>query len=929
MRPDKIFHVISNTHWDREWRFTFQRNRQMLVDMIDEVIAILLRNPEYRAFHLDSQTAVATDYLEARPHMRKTFIKLVQKNRLFIGPWFILPEQFQVGGENLIRNLLHGHKVSAELGKTSKIGYSPFSWGQISQLPQIYKEFGIELIMFYRGINSLDSEKAEFIWEGADGTRAISSRFSTMPRYNFYFYIYRPAVHNEQIPEMEHPWSKGVLFHFADGTGEQEDYYMSRYYDGYHKENIKPSVEAIIAKQADDFTTPHCVWMEGHDSSGPNEKTVQIIKDIKEIFPEINVVHSTLEDYAKEVFSSVDESKLALVTGERRSSQYDLRSGNMYGYTTSARMYLKQKNFETEKLLQFYAEPFYTISGLLGNDTKTTYLPMAWNYLLQNSAHDSIGGCSLDAIHWDMMWRYKQSIDIASGVFERACKFIGAGIGKPEDANEQFNNAVAYLVAVNPTTSENPTVVEALIDIPVKSDSGAFALLTPSGESLPVQIRESEKLQPVLEQPINRPMYVEVVRYKAWVQISSMKQLGYSTYAIVPVASSEKEEPVLCTLKKKRFVLENEFLKVRIERNGTLTIKDKTSGEKYRNLAYFHDEGEAGHAWVHKPVAPTMDTLESKPKIHCIENGPLSSTVEIKFKLILARTLEARENGTVDTVRVPLTLRVTLAKDTRRIDLKVMMNNKAEDHRFRMMFPTDVENPFHYGEGQFDVVKRSAERPDTSKWVEQPMYDFPMHQFVDVNNNTRGLAIAVAGLKEYELQPDKHSTLAITLLRSFRFIIAPSSVEDYSDQKGSQVLGEHTFDLSIIPHAGNWDTADIYNESLQFNNKPALFELSDLQGALNSAESFLSFSNKNFIFSSLKVAEDGSGDIILRVYNPTECAQTGEFTFFKPLERAEEVTIEELTKQELAVAEESTVTVSAQPKKIITLRLKLKNGVTQ
>ena len=105
MRTDKVFHVISNTHWDREWRFPFQRNRQMLVDMIDSVLDILVKEPKYRAFHLDSQSIVLRDYLEVNPHKKKLIVKLVKENRLLIGPWYILPEEFQVGGENLIRNL--------------------------------------------------------------------------------------------------------------------------------------------------------------------------------------------------------------------------------------------------------------------------------------------------------------------------------------------------------------------------------------------------------------------------------------------------------------------------------------------------------------------------------------------------------------------------------------------------------------------------------------------------------------------------------------------------------------------------------------------------------------------------------------------------------------------------------------------------------
>ena len=106
------------------------------------------------------------------------------------------------------------------------------------------------------------------------------------------------------------------------------------------------------------------------------------------------------------------------------------------------------------------------------------------------------------------------------------------------------------------------------------------------------------------------------------------------------------------------------------------------------------------------------------------------------------------------------------------------------------MFPTNLDAKYHFGEGQFDVVKRTADRPDTKDWIEQPMYDFPLHHFVDVTDNKNGIAILVDGLKEYELLNDKKKTLAITLLRGFEYIIAPSSKQDYTHKKGSQCLGK-------------------------------------------------------------------------------------------------------------------------------------------
>ncbi len=60
-------HFISNTHWDREWRYSMQRTRHMLVYMMDMLLDILENYPEFSSFHLDSQTVPIQDYIEIRP----------------------------------------------------------------------------------------------------------------------------------------------------------------------------------------------------------------------------------------------------------------------------------------------------------------------------------------------------------------------------------------------------------------------------------------------------------------------------------------------------------------------------------------------------------------------------------------------------------------------------------------------------------------------------------------------------------------------------------------------------------------------------------------------------------------------------------------------------------------------------------------------
>jgi len=927
MSKENIYHVISNTHWDREWRFPYQRNRQMLVEMIDNVLDILEKEPDYRAFHLDSQSVVLTDYLEIRPNKKDTIKKFVKQKRLFIGPWFILPDEFLVGGENLIRNLLLGHKICSQFGGVSKVGYSPFSWGQISQLPQLYSQFGIDLIMFYRGVNSLDSRKAEFLWEGADGTQSIASRFSTMPRYNFYFYIYRPVIHNEGFGDVEYKWTRGgVPFHFADEQMAGEDYFVIAPVDTYYKENIKEQVNKIINDQAKDFTTNNIIWMEGHDSSGPNIKTVRIIKDINKLMPDVKVVHSTLEDYSKAIYKSVDKDKLSLVKGERRSAQYDLRSGNLYGYVTSARMFLKLKNFEVEKWLQFYAESFNSVAGALGMNINDEYLNVAWNYLIQNSAHDSIGGCSLDEIHNDMMSRYKQAMEISRGVFERACKYISLNInsnklfGKKEDVKQSI-----VLTAINPNFYERNEVVDAIIDIPAELDKGSFDITDEKGNKIAIQFSESAKFEPVLEQMIDRPMYFSMQRYRCHIELNNVPEFGFKAFKVTPVKKQQtKAAKNIARVSTGLPVMENDLLKVTFNKNGSINVLDKSTKKQFKQLAYFFDEGEAGHAWVHTPVAPYWDTLNEKPEIKILENGPLTARCSVKYCIKTFANYESRKAQLYSEEPLNIELICTLAKNSGRIDFNIVADNNAEDHRLRVMFPVDINATCSEAEGQFDVVQRSLERPDTTGWVEQPMYDYPLHNFVDLTDGKTGAAVFASGIKEYEIINDRHNTIALTLLRAFTYVIQPSAKEDYSHQKGSQCLGKQGYKIAFFPHEGNWQKGNVYAESLNFNNEIRLMQTGRTNGKLNPTTSFFQIQPKDLVYSCLKQPEDlKNNTFILRLYNPTDKQIKGNIKSIFNITEVKSVTLEEKDIEAIKPITKNKFRITIGKKKIATYKITL------
>ena len=195
MKVTKI-DAVSNTHWDREFRRSFEKTRRNLLIMLDTTLDILESDSEYHSFTMDGHSIMIDDYLEMRPERREQVEKFVKEGRLIIGPYFTLPEEFTISHEAIVRNLMFGRKTVEKYGgKTGTVAYTPSSWGQTGQLPQIFSDFGLTHMMFYRGI-SHDEAPAEYIWESPDGTRILASRFALYCRYNWYYQVHRAVLRN-------------------------------------------------------------------------------------------------------------------------------------------------------------------------------------------------------------------------------------------------------------------------------------------------------------------------------------------------------------------------------------------------------------------------------------------------------------------------------------------------------------------------------------------------------------------------------------------------------------------------------------------------------------------------------------------------------------------------------------------------------------
>lgn len=107
----KQVHIISHTHWDREWYLSFPKFRNRLVDLVDNLLALLEGDPQFKYFHLDGQTIMLQDYLQLRPSQAARLKKQIAAGRIIIGPWYLQNDELLTSGESTVRNLLLGRRM--------------------------------------------------------------------------------------------------------------------------------------------------------------------------------------------------------------------------------------------------------------------------------------------------------------------------------------------------------------------------------------------------------------------------------------------------------------------------------------------------------------------------------------------------------------------------------------------------------------------------------------------------------------------------------------------------------------------------------------------------------------------------------------------------------------------------------------------------
>ncbi len=320
LRRDFELHVICNSHLDREWTENFQFTRMLTVRFLDNLLNIMRQVPEYQ-FLLDSQTLPLEDYLTVRPEAEPVLREYVRAQRLWIGPWYTAPDFSCVFGESIVRNLLIGHRIARDFGHVMKVGYTPFGFGQPSQLPQIYAGFGIDMIWFYRGVSEREVPGICFRWTGADGTEAFCSRAN---RYNFYFGVMRPLLKGGGVRERDFDYASGQLpIHLCDEERAREHAVLADSRTDASVERVQDLIVALLEDNTKVFPGSVISFMNGMDTSMPTLLDHKVVQQAQAVLPENwRIFHSNLPDYVKAFRAEVEREhvELSTVHGERRDA---------------------------------------------------------------------------------------------------------------------------------------------------------------------------------------------------------------------------------------------------------------------------------------------------------------------------------------------------------------------------------------------------------------------------------------------------------------------------------------------------------------------------------------------------------------------------------------------------------------------------------
>jgi mannosylglycerate hydrolase len=774
MHRKAIGYVVSHGHIDIEWYMPMRSYRFWIIEALDRLCRIAREYPDFPSYVLDGSTYSLDLYLEARPEKRPEIAALILCGKLVIGPFFTQFDEWLPCAESIIRNCLYGNRRCREFGKIMKAGYLPDNFGHPLQMPQILRNFGLDSLIFMRGMPEMaDPVRNEFYYAGLDGSQVLACHTGYSNAFNLYA---NNVVDPMSVRDM--PYYPGYLSY---------EYYVEQ---AEHTDQEKIADEMIrnTRKNMDKYPSGIVPVFAGCDHCPPQAKISGTIRLANAKQQDIEFVSGDAEGYVRLVQKQALDWPVS--TDELIGSFDDFI---LLG-VLSTRSYLKRLNFGAEALMVRYAEPLTALASLLGLTGTRPLLDEAWRFLMLNSTHDSIHGSCVDEVHQEMETRFAAVNQTAAGLSHEALKFIG------QRMDPWWESLGKGILAFAPADPGYPQLGQAWLpvgDLPISIRDRA-------GIDLPVQVIRRKEIELNSQgRPRISPCPDESLREVLFLADSPANAVS----SLVCVRGTT----LFSALDADDGHIENEFLRVDIH-GAEISILDKATGIWNRGLNLIEEGLDAGDAWNYSPAwLPGEIIYSSQSPFTCslLESGPVRAVIACRGNMNVPARLQGDERSRERT-DLPICLEISLTRYARSVHVRLILENRATDHRLRLVIRTGMDARTVLSQSQFGMIERPVVRPQhVKRWAQPPTAVLPFREWLAVQDHGQGLAVAVRGLYDYEAETDSltgYTVLYLTLLRGVEYMSRTHIIEREGavgscfHTPGAQCLGRQVIEWAYVPY---------------------------------------------------------------------------------------------------------------------------------
>lgn len=449
----------------------------------------------------------------------------------------------------------------------------------------------------------------------------------------------------------------------------------------------------------------------------------------------------------------------------------------------SSRYDHKYLNDKVERMLIYKLEPLMVIAENLGLDPKIEMIEAIWKRLLMNHAHDSACGCNSDKTNRSILNRLIEADELAYSAHDYIIRKISESLkGKKEND----------LILINTLPKKRKVNSEITLSTKFKE----FKIVDKNGNLVDYQILDTKKEYSGSIKKDEKDYDENLYYYISKISVNEeIEGLGIKRFQVVKDENLEVKEIEILNSNE----IEDDLFKVSLM-EGKINIFDKKRNVILEDCVYIEDSGDDGDTYDYSP--PEKDFLLKfrfeNSKVSAIK-GNIYNELKIEGKLEIPKDLNSREDKTLDT-SIDYELKISL-NNSKNIEFHLEIDNKANDHRMRIVIDTGLRSKYSIADTAFGVIERDnkPEHLDDWRellWKEEPSPIYPMLHFVGLKDEKYNAYIFNKGIKEYEVLDD--SQIALTLFRSVGYLGKPDLIRRPGVASGNEFKYIKTPDSQLI-----------------------------------------------------------------------------------------------------------------------------------